>query len=187
VGRCATLLKTGWSQPSSYSNGPGVYAGTGTISTSDEREKTSVRPLLAAQLAAGSQIADEIGVFNWLESIEINGEAARDHVGLTVQRAIQIFEENGLDPFRLGLACYDKWEQQTLTIPATYEQVEQSDGGTIDGDLIKPEEVVVTLEAGGRHFFRHDQLNMLITASVKSELKAEIKAINERISALETK
>lgn len=86
-----------------------VYAGTDTINTSDAREKTPVRGLSAPELAAARDLAAEIGVYQWLASIEEKGEnEARWHVGMTVQRAIDIMEGHGLDPWRYGFICRDE-------------------------------------------------------------------------------
>lgn len=85
-----------------------LYAGTGTINTSDAREKTKVRPLSPAELRAAQRLAMEIGVYQWLEAVKEKGEAARQHVGMTVQRAVEIMEEEGLDPWAYGFMCRDE-------------------------------------------------------------------------------
>src|SRR5690606_15768266 len=88
-----------------------VFAVNGTINTSDAREKTEVAPLSAAEIAAARDLAREIGTFQWLASVAEKGaDKARRHVGLTVQRAIEIMESHGLDPMRYGFICYDEWE-----------------------------------------------------------------------------
>lgn len=109
-----------------------VYAGTGTINTSDAREKTAVTPLNEAEIAAAKVIGREIGTYQWLESINQKGDSARHHVGLTVQRAIEIMEAHGLEPFRYGFICYDAWE-------AEYQDVDDE-----AGDLVRTVERQVT-------------------------------------------
>src|SRR5699024_2563280 len=75
-----------------------VYAATGAINTSDAREKTPVEPLTAAELAAAKEMSREIGNYRWLSSVDRKGpENARHHAGLTVQRAIEIMQTQGLD------------------------------------------------------------------------------------------
>lgn len=117
-----------------------VYAGTGTINTSDAREKTPVRNLSTAELAAARDLAGEIGVYQWLTSIEEKGEdGSRLHIGLTVQRAIDVMESHGLDPWRYGFICRDDITRkvkvtQTQTVQATedveeaYSEIEIRDG-----------------------------------------------------------
>jgi hypothetical protein len=87
-----------------------LFASTGTINTSDAREKTSVRALTTAEVNAAKALATEIGAFKFLGAIAAKGEAsARWHVGMTVQRAIEVMTEHGLSPFAYGLICYDEW------------------------------------------------------------------------------
>jgi len=87
-----------------------VFAATGSINTSDAREKTSVRALTITEISVAKQFALEIGSYKWLAAIEAKGDAAREHIGLTVQRAIEIMEANGLVPFNYGFICYDEFE-----------------------------------------------------------------------------
>lgn len=86
-----------------------LYAGSGSINTSDAREKTAVQPLTAAELAAAKALAGEIGTYRFLAAIAAKGSAARHHAGLTVQRAIEVLQSHGLDPMRYGFICRDEW------------------------------------------------------------------------------
>lgn len=120
-----------------------IYAVTGTINTSDAREKTEVAPMTAAEIAAARDLAREIGTFQWLASVAEKGaDKARRHVGLTVQRAIEIMESHGLDPMRYAFICYDEWE------------------ASADGD------------AGDRYSFRPDQLNLFIARGLEARITA---------------
>lgn len=89
-----------------------VYAASGTINTSDAREKTPVRSLDQAELAAAAELAGEIGAYKWLAAIEEKGDAARQHIGMTVQRAMEVMQSHGLDPLRYGFICHDEWSEQ---------------------------------------------------------------------------
>jgi len=89
------------------------YGGTSSINTSDAREKTAVAKLIAPEIAAAKQLAKEIGTYKWLDSIKDKGDSARSHIGLTVQRAIEILELHNLKPFNYGFICYDKWDAVT--------------------------------------------------------------------------
>lgn len=87
-----------------------VFASTGTINTSDAREKTAVRAFSAGELNAAKALAAEVGFFKFLSAIVEKGEAAaRWHAGMTVQRAIEIMEAQNLDPFAYGFICFDEW------------------------------------------------------------------------------
>ena len=88
-----------------------LYAGTGTINTSDAREKTTVRGLSSAEINAARALSAEIGAYQFLAAVAEKGaDVARLHIGMTVQRAMQIMTEHGLDPLRYGFICYDSWE-----------------------------------------------------------------------------
>ena len=158
-----------------------VYAGTGTINTSDAREKTTVSALTANEINAAKQIAKEIGSYKWLSSVTEKGDAARCHIGLTVQKAISILEANSLDAMAYGFICYDKWDDVVVEHPAI-EAVEAQDA-TFDEDgneLTPAVEAVeakaawseVTIKAGDRYSFRMDELNLFIAAGFEARLAA---------------
>lgn len=99
-----------------------IYASTGSINTSDARLKTEIKPFTQDELNASIQIGKEIGTFKFLESINQKDENARTHIGLTVQRAIEIMKNNNLNPFDYGFICYDKWDAITKYHSATEEK-----------------------------------------------------------------
>lgn len=164
-----------------------VYAGTGTINTSDAREKTEVRALTDGEIAAARQLAQEVGAYKFLAAVAEKGSGARDHIGLTVQRAIEVLQANGLEPFNYGFICYDSWPQVTVDHPATYEQVPVTDAdgnvtGYENGALIKEAWTEVTQEAGDRYSFRTDELNLFIArgqAAYLAQLEARIAALEQ--------
>jgi len=122
-----------------------IYSSVGSISTSDARDKTSVTALTADEIQASKLLAKEIGTYQWLASIEEKGaDNARHHVGITVQRAIEIMESCNLDPMRYGFICYDAWEKDDLPL----------------------------LEAGDRYGFRYEQLNQFLAAGFNARLEA---------------
>lgn len=173
-----------------------VYAGTGTINTSDAREKTPVSALEANQIAAAIALSKEIGTYKWLASIQEKGEDARLHIGMTVQRAVEIMEANGLDPMAYGFICYDSWdatpensymEQRgylyTLNEETEEEQVvvenviEEGNAFPDTGVYWKythDEKVVISeaVPAGDRYSFRYDELNLFIAAGIEARLAA---------------
>ena len=151
-----------------------VYAGTGTINTSDAREKTTVRELTSAEIQAAQALAKEIGAYKFLAAVAEKGAAAREHIGMTVQRAIELLESFGLDPFTYGFICYDEWDQTTELIPGV-------------GDV--PEEFRVVRKAGNRYSFRMDELLAFVargTAAALEEQEARIAALENRMDALST-
>jgi len=91
-----------------------IFAGTGTINTSDAREKTAVSALTASEKAAARDLALAIGSYQFLDSVERKGaDNARRHIGMTVQRAIEIMESHGLNPFKYAFICFDEWGEVT--------------------------------------------------------------------------
>lgn len=162
-----------------------VYAASGTINTSDAREKTKVASLTAAEAEAAAKLAGEIGSFQWIESVqEKGGDSARTHVGLTVQRAIAVMQAHGLDPFRYGFICFDEWDEQPEVWEewGAQEEVRDEAGNVIQPaveagrELVKPHR-----PAGSRYGFRHDQLALFLLRG----LAARQDALEARLAALE--
>lgn len=125
-----------------------LWLQSGAFNGSDARLKTPVAPLASNEINASKQIAKEIGTYQWLESIQVKGAAARHHIGLTVQRAIEIMQANGLDPFAYGFIGYDQWldvfvEHPVVEAapakpeePAIYETVIVNTVIMIDGEAV---------------------------------------------------
>jgi len=134
-----------------------LYAVNGTIQTSDAREKTEVVALTANEIEAAKQLANEIGTYKWLEAATSKGfDNARKHIGMTVQRAIEVMEANGLDAMKYGFICYDTWPE---------EKNEK-------GELIRP--------AGDSYSFRTDQLSIFISCgqqAIIQQLQADVAAL----------
>lgn len=94
-----------------------VYASTGTINTSDAREKTQLEPVNDALRRAAARIRAGIGAFQWLEAVERKGaDRARLHIGVTAQAVRDAFLAENLDPTRYALFCED-----AVTDPETGE------------------------------------------------------------------
>jgi hypothetical protein len=130
-----------------------VYAGTGTINTSDAREKMIRGPLTVAELAAASELASAGVIYQWNDAVELKGDAARWHFGPTVQAVISVMEKHNLDPFRYAFICYDEWDE----LPEILDE----DGG-------------ITQEyrqAGNRYSLRPDQLLMFIARGQEERLR----------------
>lgn len=146
-----------------------IYAGTGTINTSDEREKTTVETMTAAEIAAAKQLASEIGTFQFLSALEKKGDDARMHIGMTVQRAIDVMRLHGLDPMRYGFICHDEW--QATALPAEY-----GPHPTLVDENNRPLQVIVmearTEPAGDRYAFRTDELLLFIARGFEARLSA---------------
>ena len=156
-----------------------VWATTGTINTSDAREKTPVAPLTDAEVAAATDLAREVGTYQRLDAVEAKGaDTARQHVGMTVQRALEILAQHGLDPASYAFICHDVWEERVE--PPVMEMREQvgEDGSTSMGFVeVAPARVV---PAGDRYGFRETQLALFIARGHAARLDALERAFNAR-------
>ena len=88
-----------------------VYAGTGTINTSDEREKQQIADLDAAELRVALAIKGMVKKFKFNDAVAAKGDNARIHVGVIAQDVRGAFIAEGLDPTQYGLFCYDAWPE----------------------------------------------------------------------------
>ncbi len=99
-----------------------VFAATGTINTSDAREKTPLQPIPDSVKRAVRRVIAQVGVFQWLEAVERKGEAgARKHVGVTAQAVRDAFIAEGEDPARWALFCEDPVLERVEIEPARTE------------------------------------------------------------------
>lgn len=164
-----------------------IYAGTGTINTSDAREKSDVSILSEAEIAASIELSREVGGFQFLSAVDAKGGDARIHIGMTVQRAMEIMHNHGLDPLRYGFICHDTWGASDAVydwLPGDFDE----EGKVKDGaqkSLIQP-----AREAGDRYGFRTDELNLFIAkgaAEERSSMKKQIDAMQEKIDTLMAK
>lgn len=135
-----------------------VFAGIGSINTSDARVKTEVRPFTSDELNAAKDLSKEIGFYQFLKSVDEKGDDAREHVGMTVQRAIEIMESHNLDPFNYGFICYDEWEE-TLEVTQSLDE---------EGNVIH--EAITGREAGSLFSFRPDQLDRFMIKGLEQRL-----------------
>lgn len=134
-----------------------VYAATGTINTSDARDKADITTDIdPAVLRAVDRIT--FSQFTFREAVDRKGSNARLHFGALGQQIQEAFEAEGLDAFRYGLLCYDEWE-------AEYEDVLDPSGQPTG-------ERRVSVEAGSRLGVRYDELFALKLASLERERQA---------------
>ena len=136
-----------------------IYAKNGAINTSDGRMKNDVRAMSDPETEAAKAIAKEIGFWTWKEQADMND--VREHCGLTVQRAMEIMESFGLEPFKYGFICYDKWDEKTVV----------SEYGPANEDGSE-NPIYKTIPAGDRYSFRIDELNMFIAKGFEARLSA---------------
>ena len=86
-----------------------VFAGNGTINTSDANEKQQVRDLTDIEKSVAAQIKKHIKAFKWNDAVHLKGDKARIHVGVIAQEVQKAFVDHNLDPDEYGMICRDTW------------------------------------------------------------------------------
>jgi hypothetical protein len=124
-----------------------VYATTGTINTSDEREKTFLE-IENAEKSAALEIKSNLRKFKFNSAIDQKGENARIHFGASAQQVGDIMKSHGLDPNKYGFYCYDEWNE--------LEEVKDNDGNIIQE--YRP--------AGNRYGLRYEELLAFIISAI---------------------
>ena len=134
-----------------------VYAGTGSINTSDERCKADITDIPEAVLRAWGKV--QFQQFKMLDAVEQKGQMARLHIGVIAQRIDEAFKSEGLDARDYGLFCFDSWDAAPTEFFA-------------DGSV-----AVEGVEAGERYSVRYDECLALECAYQRwqlSLLRAEL-------------
>ena len=91
-----------------------VYAQTGTINTSDEREKDNFAVPDEALMRAWGKVNYKI--FQYKDALAKKGDMARLHVGFTAQDVDSALASENIDANRYGLFCYDEWGDEYDTV-----------------------------------------------------------------------
>lgn len=117
-----------------------VYAGTGTINTSDVREKQQIRELSEVERAVAVRLKGLIRAFKFNDAVGQKGDGARIHIGVIAQEVKAAFEAEGLIAEDYAILCYDEWGE-------TPEKLDE-DGGVISERIL----------AGNRYGIRYEEL-----------------------------
>lgn len=151
-------LGTGGNRPSV------IFAGSGTINTSDETEKTAI-------VAVPDAVLDAWGDVEWSEYSFKGGK--RTHHGLISQRVADCFTKRGLNPFQYGIICVDKWDAAGALLEP---DIDQNGKPHLDADG-KPQmrEIRPARAAGERWGVRYDEAMALESAWQRREI-ARLKA-----------
>lgn len=152
-----------------------VYAASGSINTSDEREKKEIG-------AIPEEWLDAWGEVQWSRFKFKDGN--RWHIGLVAQRVHAAFESKGLDAFEIGLCCFDEWEERREPVIETVKVKEKDEKGktVTRTETRETGETRVALAAGNRWGLRYDECFALEAAWQRRELSR----MAERLAALET-
>lgn len=147
-----------------------IYAGTATISTSDERQKTDISGVPDAVLDAWETV--DFVQFRFCDAVAEKGSDARLHSGLIAQRIGEAFKARGLDASDYGLFCFDQWDEQE-------KQVDEK------GRVLQ-----AAMPAGDRYSLRYEEALCMEAACQRrraDRAEARIAALEERLAAIEAK
>lgn len=143
-----------------------VYAGNGTINTSDERAKQQIEAIPQDWLDAWGDV--DYMRFKFNDAVEQKGDNARWHIGLIAQRVKEAFEARGIDPFAIGLLCFDEWDNIEIE-----KQVEDENGNFVfdeeTGEPVMQKHMVKV--AGDQYGIRYEQALALECAYLRNKLK----------------
>lgn len=126
-----------------------VYAGTGTINTSDDREKTYI-DITETEKRVALELKSNMRKFKFNGSIEKKGDNARIHFGASAQTVKLIFEKHGLIAEKYAILCYDEWYE------LDNEVIEAFNDGSYPDAAIKKD----------RYGIRYEELLSFIVASI---------------------
>ena len=164
------------------------FCANNVINTSDAREKTALQSVSDTLLDVADEV--EIGVFQWLASIEEKGEdTARWHFGTIAQEVRDAFARHGIDGTEYGLLCYDAWEAEyeDVLIEVTEEVAHINDTGeevmVSETRMERTGETKLVREAGDRWGLRSDQCHWWLLAAARRKAgRAE-----DRLAAIEAR
>jgi len=141
-----------------------VYAGTGTINTSDARSKQQVRALDEAERRVAQKLKGMLKAFKFNDAVEKKGDDARIHFGVIAQDVAEAFASEGLVAAKYALFCHDSWEDQYEFVWATRMVTDEETGEE------KPEQYIaetkLALPAGDRYGIRYDELLAFVIAAL---------------------
>lgn len=149
-----------------------VYAGSATINTSDARLKDWRGGFNDHELRVAKKLSKLIGIYRWKDMVEQKGEDARLHAGVLVQDVMNIFKDEGLDPFDYGMVCYDEWQDEYESI--FEEKLVQPEGEGAEPELrmVDTGRTRIKTKAGNRYGLRYDELWAFIIAGQEARLEA---------------
>ena len=125
-----------------------VYAGTGSINTSDADTKQDISELSDAEKRVATQIKGLVKKFKFKDAVIAKGDSARIHIGVIAQEVMSAFQQEGLNAADYGILCYDEW---------TAQPEQRNEEGEI---------TVRAVEAGKRYGIRYEELLAFIIAAI---------------------
>lgn len=85
-----------------------VYAATGTINTSDAREKQQIQDLSEQEKQIALVLKTKLKKFKWNSDVEKHGEEAKWSFGVIAQEVVAAFEQGGLNASDYNMISYEE-------------------------------------------------------------------------------
>ena len=95
-----------------------VYAGTGSINTSDRNEKQDIDVMSEAETRVAVACKGLMRKFRFIDAVEAKGDDARIHFGIIAQDLQDAFAAEGLDASRYAMFCSNTWWEADRVVPA---------------------------------------------------------------------
>jgi len=87
-----------------------LFAGTGSINTSDKNEKQDVEVFSDAEMKVAKKISSLFKKFKYKDAVIAKGDDARVHSGVIAQEIENAFQEEKLDASNYAFWCKDTWK-----------------------------------------------------------------------------
>lgn len=138
-----------------------LFAVNSTISTSDERKKSSITSIPDEVLDVWGSV--DFIQYQFNDAVSKKGSLARIHSGLIAQRIDEAFTTHNIDASRYALFCYDEWDGQP-------EELDEN------GNIVTP-----AIEAGNEYSLRYEEALCMEAAYNRRR----VSRVEERLLALE--
>ncbi len=149
-----------------------IYAGTGTINTSDELSKQDIQSLSKAELRVSKAARALLKKYRFKDAVDQKGNQARWHFGVIAQDLKAAFDAEGLDGFEYGVLCHDTWWRCDVLVDEVLDEK--------TGEVIQPEhyemrafnsenevpEGALNVQKQSAYGVRYDELFAFILASI---------------------
>lgn len=145
-----------------------IYAGTGSINTSNEELKLRIEAdekTKEAEHLAALEIKENIWRFKFKDAVDNKGAAARIHFGVGAQTVGNILRKHGLNPESYAFWCYDEWEDIYAPEVLTRHVKNAETGEECDEEYCTGRQVVIK-PAGHQYGIRYEELLMFILAAI---------------------
>ena len=143
----------------------GIFATTGSVSTSDETEKQNIATLSSKELNVAKKLSALFKTFKWKSAVEKKADKARIHTGIIAQEVQKVLQDEGLDASNYAFWCSDTWWEKDNE---TYDTKEEAPNGATERTRLG---------------VRYNELLAFIGASTEQRLAS----MEARLTALESK